>query len=913
MENRSLAFKISVIILVITVSFFAIEDKISSNNPFLQLKNLPAARFDIVRDSSMNVWITMNRELYGYSSGELKKYPGEGLEFIKLWGFDALYAVYQRERIYSPGASEKEKLKRPEEGSSIFVLAVMEKGKLKELEESFRIFNFFHTSGGDRLLVTERGEIRLNGVVVKQLDMSKADRDKLDVNTIKFSEEFPGSVWIWSTNSRVHENVFKNNFLLLKTGKIYETACADIGLAGVNDIIEPAEGIVYIGQYYNEYKCAKVDYKINNNRLEIKKDLDFEEKSFIPILHYRAQGGKLWALSITPKNNIAKNSLNEMYYFSEGRPVKYASGAGGNTPFLSDREYFMLEDNGFIWIAKGFGHGLNLLLPGGQVNTYDVNHGIRVANAKQIIKLPDGKILLVNSKTGRLNSEDIFQVLKKDSAGILSSSSAEKVYDEFPAYGEIKTDSKGRCYWEADRFRSGTLRRFDGNNTVDIINAYDFRKEKEEEKPELKDCNFQYFGIDSDDNIWLVYGRISGGNNSKYAVIFKNDGKYEFEDFYKIFLKKNRANKEFKIQFLDRSASLICLLPDTVLIQGRPSVLTAGSREYSVFREITAYREDGSGANSIKTFKQLTEPECFLGGFNKTPEGKIYLTTWSGFTEKDCYVFDNGDWKKSEVFYPNRKLEEENNYLKTASAVFNNDKIGRIIECSPGIAVFTSGTAGLFFKKWDYFLKFKDIPGNYYAGGDLLNGAFIDIHGNLWISRSSFQSSGKVWIRIKKDDIPKVTEEYKTEAAIQKDTAPGERIYSGKTTEIKYPAAAETVEVKEEKKVLAGSPALKVKKAVKVFDRKIIENGPEESVPLKEVITGERIASTQLTEIKYVVKDFEGNFKKFISDDQKDVREAEKFFLDYGSESGKYLETKKGSILDEKIAWKLEALLSRLK
>jgi len=904
MENKGIAFKITVLLFLITVFFFSAEDKISENNPFLQLKNLPAARFNIVQDTSSNIWLTMNRELYGFTSEGLKKYPGEGLEIINIWGFDNLYALCESKRVYPPAASEKEEFKRPEAGSRVFVLAVREKEKLKILEESIYLFNFFRTARGDRLLITERGEIKFNGMMLEKLDMSKAEKDKLDVNSIKFSEETPGNVWIWSTNSRIHENIFKKNILLLQQGRIFRIPCENLGLAGVNDLIEPFQGVVYAGQYYNEYKCIKFRYKTDNGGLELKKEIAFDEKSFIPLMHYRAKDGKLWVLSFVPKTDLAGNSLNELYYFSEGLLIKHASGVGGSMPFLSDREYFMLEDNGFIWITKGFGHGVNLVFPDGKVKSYDVNHGLRVASAKQIMKLPGGEILLVNSKIGNLKTEDIFQVLKKDSAKILGASGAEKAYDEFLVYGEIKTDSKGCCYWEADRFRSGILRRYDGNCAVDIVNAYDFRKNKEEEKPELKDCNFQSYGIDSDDNIWLVYGGIANRNN-KYAVLLKNDGKFEFEDLYKLILKKNRADKDFKIQFLDKAVSLKCLLPDTVLIQGRPSDVTSGTRRYTAFREVTVYFDNAGGESSVKTFKELEETEYFLEGFNKTPDGKTYLNTWSGFSEKNCYIFDKGQWKKSEIFYPSRRIEEENKVLKKTGEIFINDKIVQFIECAPGSAVFAARSSGLFLKKENSILRFKDIPGNFYEGGDQLNGAFVDVCGNLWISRSSFQSSCKVWIRIKKEYIPKVTEEFSAELAGAKEIITGERISDNKILKIRNKPKPVIEEVTGENRIPEG-PARNYKKAVKISE-------PKEAVTLREAVTGERVAAVKLEAIKIKARDFEGNYKKLISDDQKDVFEAQKSFLDYGSEAKIFLAAKRENITDQKIAWKLDALISRLK
>jgi hypothetical protein len=84
-------------------------------------------------------------------------------------------------------------------------------------------------------------------------------------------------------------------------------------------------------------------------------------------------------------------------------------------------------------------------------------------------------------------------------------------------------------------------------------------------------------------------------------------------------------------------------------------------------------------------------------------------------------------------------------------------------------------------------------------------------------------------------------------------------------------------------------------------------------VVLSESIKGSKIASVQFAEKPDEKQYYDENLKKLISADEKQQKEAEKFFLNCTSDAVAYLETKKESIKEENTRWKIEALLSRLK
>lgn len=886
MKTKISDLKIAAILFVLIAVFFPADPDITVKNPFVGLEDLNFSYFYVAQDSSLDVWLAMDRKLFRYSKQGFKEFDGEEAGVIRIWGFDKVYALCERSRIDTSILKGKQKLRRPDPASRFYTLETVENGEFKVLEESPANFAFHRSLKGDRILINTRGEIIINGKVEVKLDVSKDERSTLDINAISFSETVPGNVWAWAKESKVHKNIFGKNVFLIRNGKVEKVSCEALGLAGVYDIIEPEEGTVYFGQYYDGYKCAKISYKEGKEGLEVLKDSNFDETSFVPVMHQLASDGKLWMLS-----REGKSGCNELSYYFENKFVKFASDAGVNY-YLSDSENFMLVDHGYVWLSKGEGQGVNLIFPDGKVHSFDLNQGIRVETPRQILKLPDGNILLVNANYGRMEIEEKFQVLKGDSYKILSALNIAKYYEEFSTYEGILHDSKGNYYWnEKRKNKSGTLCKFDGTKTVDLLNAYDFRKEKETEKVELLNSYFLSYGMDSDDKLWLIFGKREKDNDSKYAVILKADGTYELEELKKLYLKKCRNNKDFQVKFMSKSIVMLFEPPNTVFFQTKTGGFGFGKKSYTAFKEVVVYTEnEKSGKGVEKVFKGLEENEYFMSGFNRTKEGKLYLTTWSGFSQKRCYIYEKNEWKESGLFYPNKHFEVESKEPEGFEPWVGSDSIGRAVKFGFETAVFSLKPTGLYMKKGNTFWKFKDIPGALYSGADSPSDGFFDSYGNCWISSGSYL---KAWVRIKKDDIPKVTEKIDPNDLIRKE----------KVKAVGKMAAAAT-QPGEKRPVLAG-----IKTAKKVT-KPAASSGFTE---VKEVVKGELITVIKFVETKNVTINYEAVFKKLLTGKAKEILEAEKSFIEGDDEAIVFLETKKGTIKDEKIVWKIEAMLSRIK
>ena len=850
MGYKGLALKIGLFVLIGQVYFFPAEDNISVQNPFTGVIDQNANQFFVAQDSALDVWFLTNHELYRYSKEGLKKFAGKEAGIIQIWGFDKVYAMCVR--------GEEANQSSPGPGSRYYTLEIFEDGKLKKLEESSQQFIFHRSMKGDRILINSKGEIILNGKVVEKLDVPQ---DNVWLFAIWFSETVPGLVWVWADEREAHSENFKKNIILIQDGKVNRISCEALGIKQVSDIIEPVEGTVYIGQCYYDPKCVKISYSTGKNGLEIKKDTEFDEKSFIPLMHKQAADGKLWMLS-----GALKTDRQDLSCYFEGKFVKFASDVGGNHDFCDSRD-FMLFDNGYIWLRRNTGPGINLVLPNGKVNSYDMNQGIRISGSRQIIKLPDGKILLANGGYDGTNwYEGRFQILKENSAKILSATKVEKYYEEFKTYGEIITDNKGNYYWEAYESRVSSLKKYDGKKTVGIPGWTEFKKEKDREKQEIK-----YFGrgIDSEGKSWIIYSKKEEKSQNKYAAIFKSDGTFAEEDFYDALLKRCRANKEFQIEDLRKSFKMFFCAPGTVLLQenqlGRGSSVNVSS-----FKNITVYRENEK-VKELKenSLKGLEEQEFILEGFNMTPEGKPYVATWDRNTNlcKDTYIYEAGEWKKSPLFYPN-KLFEDNRWKNVSvelNAMFGEENISSVVKYVPDADIFTLKTTGLYMHKAGGLWKFKDIPGEFYNGEVGIYDAFTDVYGNLWVAAGKY--SAKTWIRIKKEDIAKV---------IQK-------------TDKEYLTA-------------------KIK----------LKEGPRYLIALEEgVISGERKVEVK-TEVKpskleTKTQEYERYFNDLVSGKGKELNEAEKYFKEGGSEALKFLEAKKADIKDAYVVWKIDAILTRMR
>jgi len=370
------------------------EVNISAKNIYLDTNIEKAASFKTERDSASNVWTVIDSELYKYSPDGLRKIADKDSGIIRIWCFDTLYALCKHKDIYT--------------------LETVEGGKLKILEKNSKIFNFFLTKNGKRITVNIDGEIKINGLIKERIQGKQSGVGRINVDSIMFSEEASGNVWIWATEKTAHESLFDKNIILIKNKNIHKIPCDKLGLIIVNDIFE-ISGAVYISQFVNDFKCAKINYSTNNDVLEFKKDAVFNENSFVPVLHHHSDDGKLWVLSMIDK------LVYELFYVSESKFIKYATNVVENTFYPKDRQYFMLEDNGFVWMLKGEGRGVNLILPDGKLYSFDASQGVNLVNIKQILKLPDGNILLINDISNGLRPSTLFQILKKNAAKTLSS------------------------------------------------------------------------------------------------------------------------------------------------------------------------------------------------------------------------------------------------------------------------------------------------------------------------------------------------------------------------------------------------------------------------------------------------------------------------------------------------------------
>ena len=871
MDNRSFTFKVIIILILALSVFLPAEDNVSAENPFINVGKNGSSYYSLVQDTASNIWINTYKDLYGYSKDGLKKYTDKGSDLNRIWAFDTLYAMCGREGDFS--------------------LKIMGKSGLKEICASKSVFNFFLTKKGDKILVNGRGEIILNGRVLEKLNLKKAEITNLDVYSMMFSEEIPGSVWIWSKDHNVHNRVFEGNILLLQNENIFRVSCKNICQRVINAVIEPAAGVVYISHFWDNYQCTKISYAIKDGEIKAEKDAGFDGKTFVPGAYQRTKDGKLWVLSMDMRKNI-----NDLYYYSEGNFILYAADVGGGYPLIKDKILFMLEDNGIFWLSKGKSQGVNLVMPGGKIKSYDSNQGVNVKDPRQIIRMPDNNILLVSADYNDIRKGKAFQVLKHNSAEILSAIKLEKFHEEFETGSEIFSDSKGNYYWLAGRAKSyGTLCKFDGKNTSDIVNAYAFKKEKEKEYPALKYSSFKSFGFDSNDDVWMVFSKISGVKEKKYAVILKNDGAYQIEDFLGVLLKKILEDKNFQIKFMSKSVSFIFNPPDMILSFGKETGISKGGGYYPGFKEIICYKNNnGTEEIIVKKFKDLEEKEYILPQFNKTPEGQLYFTTWSGSSEKNSYFHDNGEWVRSEMFLPGKQLEEENRDIvpDDLKIKFGKD-IVRAIKCPPDLTVFTLTNSGLYLKKGTLYYKFVNIPGDFYTGGDNLGGAFTDNAGALWIGNGKYS---RTWIRIKKENIAAVIRLLAAED-IKDLTASGNE--------------------EDDSDEADGISPGKTKKAVRstVLKRDSGRNAGKtgEFVEIKENITGEKVAVADFKAGKGSPEDFEVNYKKLLSGNKKDITDAGNFFLDNGDKAITFLNGKKEKIGDENVIWKIDALLSRMK
>ena len=133
---------------------------------------------------------------------------------------------------------------------------------------------------------------------------------------------------------------------------------------------------------------------------------------------------------------------------------------------------------------------------------------------------------------------------------------------------------------------------------------------------------------------------------------------------------------------MSKSVSFIFNPPDMILSFGKETGISKGGGYYPGFKEIICYKNNnGAEEIIIKKFKDLEEKEYILPQFNKTPEGRLYFTTWSGSSEKNSYFHDNGEWVRSEMFLPGKQLEEENRDIVP-------DDLGRAAKSSEEMGFF---------------------------------------------------------------------------------------------------------------------------------------------------------------------------------------------------------------------------------
>jgi len=373
------------------------------------------------------------------------------------------------------------------------------------------------------------------------------------------------------------------------------------------------------------------------------------------------------------------------------------------------------------------------------------------------------------NKPIKVPSEVIKKSIPEAIKTVINEQRKERPYDYLSTNGDIKTDSKGNFYWEDRRARPGTLCKFDGQKTIDVIDAIEFRKEKETEKEELEFSSFASFAIDSDDNIWIIYNKSKG--LVKYAVILRKDGSYEVEDLFTLFLRKSRTNVNFQVKFMNKSIRMCFQAPDMILYQQNSTDKTLNSKNrkrnlsFDVCREIFTYKENlQRGFGDIKTFKLENEIEYFVSGFGKTPEGETYATTIKylyGNDEEICYVFKNEEWKKSDKFYPLKKYQEADKVPEELVSIFGQDNVDSGYKIQANSAIFTFNGAEFFYKKNQHFYKIVNIPQYYFFRDNLFSGASLDFYGNLWIFFKEFSKTN--WFIIKKDDISRVTQEVKLE------------------------------------------------------------------------------------------------------------------------------------------------------
>ncbi|OGF44366.1 MAG: hypothetical protein A2231_13075 [Candidatus Firestonebacteria bacterium RIFOXYA2_FULL_40_8] len=874
MENRSHTFKIVLFLMLFKCLAIAAEENIFAYNPFLELKSKEFRYIEVVQGVNADVWLILNRELYKYSIDGLKLFASEDAGVTHIWSYDTIYTQCKRGGIYS--------------------LEIVDNGKLKLIEESSFDFNFYKTAKGDKIQINTKGEIKINGAIVEKLDLSRCPGNILDVDALLFSEECPGSVWFWFKYPNIQRDVCGSFIYHIDNGKVYKLLYApEDSHRYVTDIVEPEAGVIYVGE---DSKSRRISYKIIEDRIIVDKlQLLQKPEDIKNTLHFRAKNGRLWAIST--QGNKEKSDL---FYYENGAFVKYAEGLDVN--FYNAGKYFMLEENGYILTATGLGYGVAIVAPDKINRNYGIDQGINLGKTSKILKLPDGDILLVNINAlgYTIKAEKAFQLLRKDSVNILNYMVIQDKYERFSSRGGIKADSKGNYYWEdEDRI----LYKFDGKIVLRLYNAKEFAKANFTDKEYF----IKSFGIDTEDHVWMVF---YDGQKSEFAVVMNSNGSFEKEELVKMYGKKCEKILNFTVKFLDKTIQMAFCPPNVVLKQD-DIVDGCCGKQYPTFKTASAYKLNrNTGAYTVISSQKLDKNEDFLSGFSKTPEGRLYLTTYKYNSEKDCYVLENNTWKISEIFYPNKEFEALTNNKSSIDlkSIFGKHNVTEVAECGQDIIVFKMRTHGVFLRNAGKYYRFKNIPGPYYGGVDNMT-AFIDVYENLYISISNGRRIQ--WIRIKKEDMCNVTEEINIAELMPAESAntSGSVSSAGKR--------------RLEKKVLKGK-----------FGSRVPDENSEGLLTIKEAMTGDKIAAVnfkaikaeipqsitnnKVAEVKFEEKkaekpDLEGNFKKLISVDQKEVLEAERFFTDNGSEAKKFLEEKLAGVTDENIVWKIEAILSRVR